>query len=245
MPHIPDNHADHDRLLVAAFAAGDAAGAELERATALVAACPDCAALHHDLRAIATALPDLPAPARPRDFRLTAQQAAALRPAGWRRWLAPLAGPRFSFAAPLGTGLAALGIAGLLLAGSLGAPAGADLATGGAAAQPEAAQSVASAGPAEAPAEEPAGRGEAASSSPSGTVDMLGAPAPSAAADIEPDQPAGEDGAAAVSRASDAGAELEAPADGLSTAAIEAMAVLLLASGLGIGGLRLLARRVA
>ena len=122
MPHIPDSHADHDPLAIAAFAAGDAAGPELDDALALVATCPDCAALHHDLRAIAAALPALPAPARPRDFRLAPEQAASLRPAGWRRLLAPLAGPRFAFAGPLGTGLATLGIAGLLVAGSLGAP---------------------------------------------------------------------------------------------------------------------------
>ena len=58
---------------------------ELDDATALVAACADCAALHHDLRAIAAALPALPAPPRTRDFRLTAR-AGRLAPA---RRLAP------------------------------------------------------------------------------------------------------------------------------------------------------------
>ena len=65
MPHpSPPSaaHAAHDPLLVAAYAAGDATGAELETATALVAACAACAALHHDLRAIAAALPAMPAP---------------------------------------------------------------------------------------------------------------------------------------------------------------------------------------
>ena len=89
-------------------------GTELETAAALVATCASCAALHRDLRAIAAALPELPAPRRTRDFRLTPAQAASLRPAGWRRILAPFAGPRFAFAAPLGSGLAALGIAGIL-----------------------------------------------------------------------------------------------------------------------------------
>ena len=119
----PAAHAAHDPLLVAAYAAGDAAGEELETATALVAACPACAALHHDLRAIAAALPEMPAPRRTRDFRLTAEQAASLRPTGWRRVLAPFAGPRFAFAAPLGSGLAALGLVGILLAGT-GLPLG-------------------------------------------------------------------------------------------------------------------------
>jgi hypothetical protein len=124
MPHLPDNqHPDHDLELVAAYAAGDATGTELERATALVSTCAECAALHHDLRAIAAAMPELPAPARPRDFRLTYEQAASLRPSGIRGLLATLSGPRFSFATPLGTGLAALGIVGILVA-SGGLPTG-------------------------------------------------------------------------------------------------------------------------
>ena len=122
MPHLPDHQTDHDALLIAAFAAGDAEGADLERAQALVAACDDCAALHHDLRAIAAAMPSVPAPARRRDFRLTPQQAAELRPSGWRRLLAPLAGPRFAFAGPLGGSLAALGLAGILVAGVASTP---------------------------------------------------------------------------------------------------------------------------
>ena len=76
--------------------------------------------------------PRLPAPARTRDFRLTPEQAASLRPAGWRRLLAPFAGPRFAFAGPLGTGLATLGLAGFLVAGSFGVPLAATrLATAG------------------------------------------------------------------------------------------------------------------
>ena len=136
-PADPAAHAAHDAGLVAAYAAGDATGAELEAATTLVAACGGCAALHRDLRAIAAALPATPAPRRTRDFRLTPEQAASLRPAGWRRVLAPFAGTRFAFAAPLGSGLAALGIVGILLAGP-------GLSMGGATAQDAAA-------PAEAP----------------------------------------------------------------------------------------------
>jgi hypothetical protein len=133
MPHVPDlrSHDRHDLELVAAYAAGDAAGADLETATALVSGCAECAALHHDLRAIAAALPTLPAPARPRDFRLTPGQAASLRPTGWRRFLGALAGPSFRLAAPVGTGLAALGLAGILV-GSLG---GIPLGMGGAASE--------------------------------------------------------------------------------------------------------------
>jgi hypothetical protein len=122
MTPIPTSHAGHDPLAVAAYAAGDATGNELDAALAQVAACEACAVLHHDLRAIALALPALPAPSRTRDFRLTPEQAASLRPSGWRRLLAPLAGPKFAFAGPLGTGLATLGVAGFLLAGAMGMP---------------------------------------------------------------------------------------------------------------------------
>jgi len=119
MLHVPDlaNHATHDLDLIAAHAAGDVTGRELETAGALVAGCAECARLHGDLLSISAALGELPAPARPRDFRLTTEQAAALRPGGWRAWLATLAGPRFSFAAPLGTALTTLGLVGLLIAG--------------------------------------------------------------------------------------------------------------------------------
>jgi len=131
MPHIPDlrSHDAHDLELVAAFAAGDATGPDLETAAALVAGCAECAAVHHDLRAIAAALPALPAPVRPRDFRLTPEQAAAIRPAGWRRLLGALAGPSFRFAAPLGTGLAALGITGILVGSFASVPLGSGAAT--------------------------------------------------------------------------------------------------------------------
>jgi hypothetical protein len=142
-PAVPADHAAHDPVLVAAYAAGDATGTELEAATALVTACTACATLHRDLRLIAAALPGLPAPRRTRDFRLTPRQAASLRPAGWRRLLAPFAGPRFAFAAPLGSGLAVLGIAGILLAGT-GLPLGGATAGGTTAAPAEAPLAVAS-----------------------------------------------------------------------------------------------------
>ena len=115
MPHIPD-HATHDPELVAAYAAGDATGPDLASAAELVASCTECADLHRDLRAIASALPELPPAVRPRDFRITPEQAASLQPSGWRGVLAAFASPRFKLAAPLGTGLAAAGLAGLLLA---------------------------------------------------------------------------------------------------------------------------------
>ncbi len=166
MPHLPDSqHPDHDLELIAAYAAGDATGPELDRATALVAGCAECAALHHDLRSIAAAMPALPAAVRTRDFTLTPEQAAGLRPTGIRGLLATLSGPRFSFATPLGTGLAALGIIGVLVAsGGLPASGGTaapqpetavtqnDQAAGGAAGAAPASEAPAAEAPAEAAA---------------------------------------------------------------------------------------------
>src|SRR4051794_17021181 len=115
MPHLPDSHHDHDLTLVAALAAGDAQGRDHTRATELVTSCTECAVLRDDLVALATELRSLPAPRRTRDFRLTADQAAALRPTGWRRLLGAFGGTGFRFATPVGTAMATLGIAGLLL----------------------------------------------------------------------------------------------------------------------------------
>ncbi len=108
-------HTDHDRILVAALAADDLQGAELDAARALVASCPDCAELRDDLVGIAAATRTLPAPARTRDFRLSDEQAERLRPKGWRRFVAGFGSPRLAFTRPLGVGLATVGLAGLLL----------------------------------------------------------------------------------------------------------------------------------
>ena len=178
MPHLPDSqHPDHDLELIAAYAAGDAAGPELERATALVAACEECAALHHDLRSIAAVMPTVAAPARTRDFRLTPEQAAELRPKGLRGLLATLSGPRFSFATPVGTGLAALGIVGVLVA-SGGLPVGSG---GTAAPQPESAVTQN-----DQPATGAAGAA-LASEAPAAASAIAEAPAASAAASAAPD----------------------------------------------------------
>src|SRR3954452_1773069 len=115
MPHLPDSHHDHDLTLVAALAAGDAQGRDHTRATELVTSCTECAVLRDDLVALTTELRTLPAPRRTRDFRLTADQAASLRPTGWRRLLGAFGGTGFRFAIPVGTAMATLGIAGLLL----------------------------------------------------------------------------------------------------------------------------------
>ena len=245
MPHLPDSqHPDHDLELIAAYAAGDATGPELDRASALVASCEDCAALHHDLRSIAAAMPAMPAPARTRDFRLTPEQAAELRPRGIRGILATLSGPKFSFATPVGTGLAALGIVGVLVA-SNGLPIGSG---GTAAPQPETA-ALEAPGAAASPAGEAqgayaAGAQPAASAAASAGSDTSGevAPAPSdvtlkaATGPAATQTTAIEDGANGA-RASTTDAPAPSPWPGV--------AILLVFVGAALVAARLVARRLA
>lgn len=113
MPHSSEQHAQHDPLLVVSLAAGDITHADRDLAAGLIASCAECATLHDDLLAIARATAALPTAVRPRDFQLTPEQAARLRPLGWRRFVAAFAAPRLT--RQLGVGLTTLGIAGLLL----------------------------------------------------------------------------------------------------------------------------------
>ncbi|MFH1475819.1 MAG: hypothetical protein ABIG85_08180, partial [Chloroflexota bacterium] len=64
------------------------------------------------------AMTALPVPPRRRDYRLTADDTARLRPSGWRRLLEWLAAPG-STVRPLATGLATLGVVGLLVTSGL------------------------------------------------------------------------------------------------------------------------------
>jgi hypothetical protein len=129
------NHPQHDLELVAAYAAGEASASDLERAERLLDACDLCVGVARELRAITFALQELPAassmtnlPVAPRDFRLTPEQAASLRPTTMRgpiapvvRWSDRLLGAIGAFGRPVGASLATLGIVGLLVgAGSLG-----------------------------------------------------------------------------------------------------------------------------
>ncbi len=106
----PTDHAGHDPLLVAE--AADRGG----RLPATLAACPDCVALHADLIHLAAAIPLSPVPARPRAYTLDPADAARLRPAGWRRWLAAIGTSRDAVTRPLAVGLTTIGLAGLLVA---------------------------------------------------------------------------------------------------------------------------------
>jgi hypothetical protein len=118
MHHAPDHSpaaaaAEHAALIVA-LDAGDLAGRERDDATTLASTCAGCASLLDDLAVLRAATAALVATPRTRDFRLTEEAAARLRPSTWRSLVRWLAAPR-STVRPLAGGLAALGIAGLLL----------------------------------------------------------------------------------------------------------------------------------
>ena len=61
---------------------------------------------------------------RTRDFRITAADAARLRPRGWRGLLDAIGGARASFSRPLAAGLTTLGLVGLLVTTIPGALSG-------------------------------------------------------------------------------------------------------------------------
>ncbi|MFN8630315.1 MAG: hypothetical protein U0838_08330 [Chloroflexota bacterium] len=181
-------HAANDPLLVAAHAAGDASGADLARAAALVASCAECAALHRDLRALPRALASAPAPARPRDFRLTGADAAALaRPSGWRRLLAPLSGAR-SASGPLAASLAALGVAGLLLGGGVHIGMGGGSASAPVVPSPGASEMAVTGGAGATPDIGPKTQGSSADPRPSAAPSAAASAAPSAAYDTPIDR---------------------------------------------------------
>jgi hypothetical protein len=175
MPHVNELHEQHDQILVVSLASGDLAPDDRDRATAqtLVDSCAECARLHDDIVAIARATRALPPAVRTRDFQLSPETAARLRPGGWRRLVAGLSAPGSIFSRQLGLGLATLGIAGLLFsaapaiqlgmggsaaaspgpqapAAAAGAPESVTggAANGGIAASPAASAAAASAGPA-------------------------------------------------------------------------------------------------
>ena len=138
MGHVPDHTpaaaAVEHAALIAALDAGDVAGIERDRATTLADTCTGCASLLADLAVLRAATAALPAAPRTRDYRLTDADAARLRPSAWGRLVGWLAAPR-STVRPFAGGLAALGIAGLLLSTTPGffGQAAATLSTSGAA----------------------------------------------------------------------------------------------------------------
>jgi len=173
-PAVPADHAAHDPMWMAALASPDPdlPPSERSRAETALETCGACADLLADLVAVSAAIPSAAVPARPREFTITAADAARLRHRGPRRWLAGIGSARDGISFPLAMGLTTLGIAGLLVAtvpalmpfgaggassrvlSTVGAPVVPEPGAGGAAAAPAPAASAAaaSAAPSEAPA---------------------------------------------------------------------------------------------
>jgi hypothetical protein len=168
MTHPSADHERHDPLLIAAYADDELGGEERLAAEELVRNCESCAGLAADLRAIAAATAVLPAPARPRDFRLSPADAERLRRRRFGGLGAALLG-RTGPGQPIAVALTTLGLAGLLIGTAPG------LLTGGSAA------SLSKVG---GPISEPAAGAAGGASEPYGNAQ--GAPAASAAASSAP-----------------------------------------------------------
>jgi hypothetical protein len=98
-------------LLVTRLAADDAFPSEEAEARALIDSCHDCAALAADIAAIRSLTADLPTPRRPRDFRLSTEQAEKLRGSGLQRLLRRLAAPGVAQLRPVAGAAMSLGLA--------------------------------------------------------------------------------------------------------------------------------------
>ncbi len=256
MSSRPDRHAAEHALAIVALQAGDLSGAELTQAEAMRTGCPDCSALYADLEALRGTLALMPAPARRRDFRLTEADAARLRPSLLRQLVEWLTAPR-STVRPVATGLATLGLAGLLLTslpafpllGSGAAapapalqvtmgPADVDALSGGTAEPAKAGSASQSAAPTQAPSP---------STAPAMGGPQVPVPAPSRGEGFtsagQPDETASESAApGVVGRNSAEAARLEGGgAPGPNMAMLVSLA--LLVAGLGLFGARLAVRR--
>lgn len=117
-PSNPSDHAVHDPTWMAALATRDPdlSPSERTRAQAALESCGACADLLADLVALSAAIPSAATLARPRDFTLTAADAARLRSNGLRRLLQAIGSARDRVTFPLALGLTTMGIAGLLVA---------------------------------------------------------------------------------------------------------------------------------
>ena len=264
-------HSAHDRLLIANLVDRSVSESDRARGEEQMVACHDCTRLYADLVALSAATRELPVPQRPRDFTLTTADAERLRVRGWRRLLAAIGSSRDVFSRPLALGLTTLGLAGLLVAtiptvftgqasspesvATVGNAAGtaAGDAAGGAAINPETMLSQASAAPSAQDGPGPAAA--AAVPAPEASAAAAAAPAPAAsdASDSARQQPdilfqggessplAGEPG---VGAAADLYAKSLAPEEPAGRFAMVGVAGLLLVAGLGLFGLRWIARRL-
>src|SRR5688572_16142558 len=116
---LNSDHRRHDRLLVTRFAAGDSYPSDEAEAQALVAGCSDCAELAADIRLLSMRAHELTAPRRPRDFRISAEQAERLRGNWFERFMRGLAAPGWGTALrPMAGAAMAIGLM-LVVIGSL------------------------------------------------------------------------------------------------------------------------------
>lgn len=113
------DHSNHDRLLMARHAARDLDAAQARTAEALVARCTDCAALVADLLAISRTVATMTTPRRPRDFRISHEQAAAIRGSFFERLLRRFAMPGTAVLQPLAGAAVAIGLVLIVVGGSL------------------------------------------------------------------------------------------------------------------------------
>ena len=122
---MPADHRRHDRLLIARLAAGDSYPAEIEEARTQIATCSDCAALAADIQVLSRAVANVRTPARPRDFRLTVEQADKLRGSWLERLMRGFAGPGLGTLRPVAGVALSIGLV-MAVAGALPsfAPAG-------------------------------------------------------------------------------------------------------------------------
>ena len=107
---LTSEHRKHDRLLIARFAGDDAYVSERAEAEKLVASCAECAALAADIRLLALRTADMQAPRRPRDFRLSTEQAETVRGSWLERALRRLAAPGLGTLRPVAGAAFALGL---------------------------------------------------------------------------------------------------------------------------------------
>jgi hypothetical protein len=117
-------HALHDEELVAAYAVEGDAADDAAKARSLIERCATCRALHADvvaigssIRAVGTAPAVGAARSAPRDFRLTPMDAARLQGGNaFGRAAARVLAGAAMFGRPIGAGLGALGVVGLIVA---------------------------------------------------------------------------------------------------------------------------------
>jgi hypothetical protein len=117
-------HRDHDTLLIVRAASGDGDPIDQRQAADQLATCEDCRALAADVAAIRGSLTAsvLRVPARPRSFRILADDLDRLRAPAWRRWLGRFGAPSFDLVRPLATAVAGIGLA-IAVLGSAGTAA--------------------------------------------------------------------------------------------------------------------------